>query len=447
MRKIYAFAALLPLLFLPQSARAVGSGAELGTGARAMSFAGNHTAVANDLSAVYWNPAALAFLPVREFQVSFDGMRIYGTSYISGNDLLSIPPGSKMGDSRDRMRLSGIGAMTAIPTVQGGLTMAASFDRPYIFDDFTVYTYQLYDEIARIDSRLYGDLNRWSGALGVQVAPKIAAGLTLSLITGTEKQPTYSEALYYGFDDGNWNWILDHDNVVDVVQQYKYLGYALTLGALCYPLDILSVGVKIDAFADIRYVATQYGRESVRSEVPVDEGRAYSAPSGALGVGLALPWLTAALDIRVTMPYTFNLPSEDTENMPDVQAKYFKFGAGLGLEAPLASAPAVLRAGYSFDHYDLFNIVNSSKYGNIEWDDDIGGWRSVLWDEGRGFWPDRNRHTLSAGVGLFTSGIGLELSYAYQTWGLRGVLWGWDDVVYKQRYSSHRVMAAVIYRY
>ena len=55
-------------------------GFENGFGARAFSMANNYVALSNDLSAIYWNPAAMSFSLTREFQVTFDMSSLNGTS-------------------------------------------------------------------------------------------------------------------------------------------------------------------------------------------------------------------------------------------------------------------------------------------------------------------------------------------------------------------------------
>jgi hypothetical protein len=459
-RAIVLSAALL--LCLTSAVLAQGSGIELGVGARAMAFAGNHTAAANDLSAVYWNPAALGFLQVREAQASFDAMRIGGASKWSGGGL-SIPYGAKLSDNRDRIRLSGIGAMTAIPTVQGGLTIAASFDRPYIFDDFTVYTYKFRDETMKFNGGGDGDVNRWNGAFGIQVAPKISVGLTMSIISGTEESYTFIERVSDSpkeyadeeewmddiYNDYPYNHYPNLTDYYDVEFQRKYLGYAISIGALCYPLDNLKVGLKVNLADNVGFVETRYYKNLPHLKREKDQssykGRLYKAPSGALGAELTLPWLIAALDFRVTLPHTFILPSVDVKNMPeDLQARDIKVGAGLGLEAPVPNLPIVLRAGYSFDEYDLFPRIikyDGQNEDGIDWDEVLG---EAVWRVAR------HRHTIAAGAGVFTSGIGLELSYAYQTWGISGVSavdGGASSLTFKENYSSHRVMTAIIFRY
>jgi len=444
-KKIVALAILSLLVINSRAAAQIGFGMDMGVGTRALSMAGNHVAVAKDLSAVYWNPAALAYLPVREFQVTFDGMRTLGTCEITGSPV-TIPSGAKNDDYRDRLRFSGAGAMTAIPTIQGGLTIAAAYESPKTFDDFSVYTYMIDDMLAEENLVKYGDLRRLSVAFGIQVAPNASAGLSLSVLTGGA-QTTH---------DQKRNGAPYNDMDVD----HSYLGYSLTAGALYMPLEYLKLGMRFNTVMSLGVKETWMLK--YESGQPMHQpngrperlgpftGKGYIAPQGALGAGLTLPWMTTALDIRFTMPYTFVLPGENIAE--DLQARYFKMGGGLGFEAPIPSTPVVLRAGYSFDECDLFMLVHRMGDKDVGWDD-------IDWEEGRGFDIVRNKHTLAFGAGLFTAGTGIELSYGWQTWGIshRQNLWRDDDPeaapvrighrTLKQIYSNHRLMAAVIVRY
>jgi hypothetical protein len=406
--------ALLFALAAPLFAQG-GTGVNMGVGTRAFAFSGNHTAIVSDLSAVYWNPAAMAFLPVREFQASFDLMRTTGKSEV--NDVSQLPS-AKMKDYRDRLRLRGLGAMFAIPTSQGGLTLALSYENPFAFDDFSVYGYS-YGGVENTESDLrYGDINRWSGAFGVQIAPEVAAGLTVSLITGDDRTI---------FDKR-----INGHNYTDMELSYSYLGYSLNGGLLYIPSDYLRIGFNLNMMMYLGVSEEISGRlyegEYLQEYPPLD-GRAYRAPYGAIGVGVTLPWLIVALDFRFVMPYSFILPGEKIPN--DSQAKDFKVGTGIGLEVPLPVAPVVLRAGYSFDECDYYPIVN-------EFDEGID------WSADKGFSTSRNKHSFTLGAAVFTSGTGFELSYGYQTWGISNKN---DERALKQVYASHQAMAAIIFRY
>ncbi|MDR0308232.1 MAG: hypothetical protein LBI42_15570 [Chitinispirillales bacterium] len=414
---------LLMFLWLPAAADGI-SGIDAGVGSRALSFANNHTAVVNDISAVYWNPAALAFLPVREFQISIDAARSYGATDVTGKYVSSVP-GASMSDYRDRIRLSGLGAMSAIPTTQGGLTLAAAYENPYVFDEFGIYKYKLGGKIEGEESFRYGGLNSWSGSFGVQVAKGLAAGMTISLITGTERMTVLGE--------NTWG----ENEIIDAEFECKYMGYGIRGGLLYNPIEYLMFGMRINMPIDLRFKEEWSGKifwddeTEDKLSLPKAKGRAYRAPSGALGAGIKLPWITIALDGRFTMPYTFILPSE---NIPkSSQARYFKCGAGVGLEVPLFVAPVVLRAGYSYDEYDIFSTVLK-----FDGDDEF-----IDWDP-NGLSVDKNRQTITAGMGIFTSGTGIELSYGYQTW---GVAHKNSDRLLKQTFAAHRVMTTFITRF
>jgi hypothetical protein len=426
MKRIYFFVLSIVVVFCASAFAQGGTGRDIGVGTRAFAFAGNHTAVVNDLSAAYWNPAALAFQPVREFQASFDIARTIGASEISGRGV-SLLPGANMYDYRDRLSLRGIGAMTAIPTVQGGLTLAAAYDSPFAFDDFSVCGYRYRDTPVTESGVVYGDLNRWSFAFGVQIAPKVAAGLALSIVTGENR-------VVYDASRGN-------DTVMAYELKFNYLGYSLTGGFLYLPTDYLKVGLSLNMMMDLGVKETD-AVKWFKGEDYRDDGRpaktrlpqvdAYRAPYGALGAGLVLPWLIAALDLRLVMPYTFILPGE---NIPgNSQARNFKAGAGAGVEVPLpVDAPVVLRAGYSIDECDFYPVVN--RFDNSE---------PIDWEAGTEYKPIGAKHTLSFGTAIFTSGAGFELSYGYQTWGVQHKN---DERTLRQTYSNHRVMGAIIFRY
>jgi hypothetical protein len=105
----------------------------LGVGARALGMGGAYTGVANDYSALYWNPAGLAQVRMNEFSagLSTDGFNNTGTFF--GTDVTQKMSGTN---------LNSIGLLYAIPTSQGSASVAfgyqrhSSFRRAMGFDAF-----------------------------------------------------------------------------------------------------------------------------------------------------------------------------------------------------------------------------------------------------------------------------------------------------------------------
>ncbi|MFP4163370.1 MAG: hypothetical protein ACLFQB_03845 [Chitinispirillaceae bacterium] len=416
---------LIVLLFCCILLAEVRLGNRFGAGTRALSFANNYTAVASDLSAVYWNPAALAFLPVREFQVTVDGFRNYSYSDITGKSGSGISD-SQTDEYHERIRLSNAGVMSAVPTVQGGLTLAAAYQTPYVFDDVYSYGYRTAESLGgysvREDMIKYGDLRMWSAAFGVQVAPGWAAGFTGSLLTGKEYSKRTQDISLY--DDP-----VDYEDI-----ETEYIGFDFRGGVLYRPNSFFRLGARVVIPQRIRFTEKSTVEElmddlSVQKGDYESKGTMRSAPSGSMGMGFTLPWLTLSTEGRFTMPYTFVYPGEDIPESS--QARYFKLGGGVGVEIPLADLPVMVRLGYSYDEFDLHQYVYDYDDFDIDWSDDD-------------FTVHKDKQTYTAGVGFVSSGTGIEISYGYQVWGITHEN---RDRVLKQDYNSHRAKISLITRY
>ncbi len=421
-KRISAF--LIVCLCLAVSAD-VRFGNRVGVGTRANSFAQNYVAIANDLSAVHWNPAALAFLPVREFQISLDGFRSYMLSDVNANNGHDVR-GGVIDDYHERIRLANVGIMSALPTVQGGFTLATSYSTPYTFDDFSSEKYNLVDSDGsknrRVDLIKYGDLRMWSVAFGIQVAPGLSAGLSGSLITGKEHSSVVKQSSY------------EDDPFVDEKIESGYIGYDFRGGLLYRPNNSFRAGLRVVLPQNIRFKENAEGFDQFGSFRYESDGSMRSAPSGALGVGFVFPWLTISGEGRATMPYTFVYPGEKIPVTS--QAKYFKLGGGVGVEVPLVVLPAMVRLGYSYDELDLHDYIYD--YDNSDDEMEKAKW----FDDG--FTVQNDKQTFSAGLGFISSGTGIELSYSYQVWGIThtsGVR------VLKQDYDTHCATVSLIVRY
>lgn len=400
-------------------------GNRIGVGTRAFSLGNNYTAVANDLSSVYWNPAALAFLPVREFQVTLDGFRNLALVDVDGKAESGIRD-SRNEEYRERIRLANAGVMSALPTVQGGFTLAASYQTPYSFDHVHSFRYdrERNGVVENLGENLikYGDLRMWSAAFGVQVAPGLSVGFTGSLITGKEH---YSLA----YKSDSYDVPFYEENI-----ETKLVGYDFRGGVLYNPNNRFRLGMRVVVPQMIRFtedlveadLMTDNTYDKMRYE---STGTMKSAPSGSMGIGFTFPWLTLSAEGRFTMPYTFVFPGEDIPESS--QAKYFKLGGGVGIEVPLVVVPAMFRLGYSYDEYDLHDYV-------WEYDDFDLDWSEY------GTSVNKNKQTFTAGLGFVSSGAGIEFTYGYQFWGLAHEN---GNRVLNQDYINHRAAVSLIVRY
>ena len=385
-----------------------------GVGTRASSLANNFVSLSNDLSGIYWNPAALSFSLVREFQVSVDALDLNSQSEFHGTEI---------SDNLRRIKLNNTGLMIAVPAEKGGLTFALAYNNPVVFDDISRYSGQ-YDVnsqnyIVKNQYKTSGGLKYWTGGFGLQVAPGAAAGLSASLVSGRENAKQFTNVwIDHQLDSSNFFYDDDIEG--------KYLGYDIT-GGLLYKRDLFSAGFRI-SFPQVMTLTEEYtgplypGETSVTSKY---KAKIYSSYSGAAGFSLTLPFLTLSTEGRYTLPFNYVFPSEDIPQSS--QANFFKLGGGVGVELPLVVLPVLIRAGYSYDELDLHHFAYKYKGEDIDWSD---GGISV----------DRNINQFTAGLGFAGSSASFDLSYSLSIWALSA------DAL-KQDYKSHRVMASFAIRY
>lgn len=164
-------------------------GQQLGSGARALGLGGTYTGIADDYSAIWWNPAGLA--QVKRIEVQ-------GTILRTGfsNDANYYGLGRE--GSTDAMRLNNIGAVFPVPVYQGALSFAFGYSQITDFDRRTRVASgqsgQSWDSFDELES---GRLGQWSFASAVDVSPNLSVGASINYWTGANDYSllgTYSEA-------------------------------------------------------------------------------------------------------------------------------------------------------------------------------------------------------------------------------------------------------------
>ena len=205
---------------------------ELGSSARALGMGNSYTAISNDYSAVYFNPAGLGLIKNASlsFGLNYENLDNSATLFNSVNN-----------NSTGATDFSKIGLVFPFPTYRGSLVFAfgynqqKSFNRTVKFDGFNSannsyiqyltnlnddipyllgLSYGLFDENDNyiqdetlINGRLNqsgtineeGSINSWNISASAEVAPDVFVGGTLNIISGSYKQ--YKE--YYEDDVQN----------------------------------------------------------------------------------------------------------------------------------------------------------------------------------------------------------------------------------------------------
>ncbi|MBD3420817.1 MAG: hypothetical protein GF398_11925 [Chitinivibrionales bacterium] len=357
-----------------------------GFGVRAGGLGNNFTAVADDFSAMYWNPAGFGFTPIRELYFSAGG-------YHHSNE--AVLQGTTTRDKQQNFRISGAGFVRSIPTTQGGLSFAFGYFNSYLFDDIAnqsgsnvyigddstiPYATPVYiDSLTRISS---GHLDNWAVSGGIQIAQGLAVGATLSFLSG--KQNTDLRDLTR--NDVYTDWAS--------VSEKSFYGFGSTIGFLYKTSRFFAAGLRLDlpliakVFEDYEELDRLYPEYSISASY---EEQLSSTLSGTWGASFSLPAILVAADAH------FRSPTANTGLLTsNEELAYWKLGAGIGFELPIKAISSRLRAGYAFNETDLqpVVIVDFPPYGSIL--DDYG------------------KHMFAAGFShLISNSINFEAGYQY----------------------------------
>jgi hypothetical protein len=397
-----------------------------GVGAKAQGMGNNYTAVANDYSAVFWNPSGLAFIPVREIHT---GVNIVGMS--TETEL----GGTEKSYQKSRFGFSSAGLVRSLPTTQGGFTFALGYSTPYTFMDISRYQgVDVYNDpqyvlpnIIETDTLQYGDslwyddakyvsngmLGLWSAAAGWQIAKGFGIGVTASYLNGRQMN---HRSFYTHYKYGVFN------RLTDIATETGYHGFDLRVGVMYQPNNLFSAGARIEIPQVIRYKTTQ--RFSIDDEVTKSDGILRSSLSSALGFALTLPFVKIDADAMARSPN----PDVDEGDLA-----YWKIGAGVGIEVPVSALNAIIRTGYSWKEYDLYpyaDYVNGMLQPDVY--ADVSG--SAL-----------HRFNLGATLVLSKS-ITLDFAYTTMFFNTQTVDVDWRNVLDK-KYSVNRFDCTFSVRY
>ena len=232
---------------------------ESGVGIKAQSMGNAFVGVANDYSAIYWNPAGLTQLETSEIDGS-----IYHLKYNNAATYV----GSTIFDDRSFTKLHSLGLAYKFPTDRGSFVIAFGFNRFKNYDEYLSFSgfsqdsidlgFDLEDDEGNVDFypfsknvqrteeiRQDGNLGAWSIGGGLQLSPNLAIGLTFDYFSGKNQ---YMLDFFQDDVDNNYNqYPADYDayEVYDKITS-KFRGWGIKVGTMLHLSDDLRAGLTIE---------------------------------------------------------------------------------------------------------------------------------------------------------------------------------------------------------
>lgn len=386
----------------------------LGTGTRALGLGGAFTAVADDASALFWNPAGLAFTPVREFQMTAGGVM---------NSYAWEPPPDQLGrdqhGDRQRVMVNSALLMKALPTTQGGFSWGIGYSNPYICDDIIKYNY---DAIPR-DYHSIGGMDLWPIGFGIQIAPNLGVGLAAGLLTGKNRMElSMHTALPGSVRDTMFEYEIRHD----------YLGLDGRFGILYAVPKKFSFGLRVEMPQRIRFderssVSIRYtkgGSDTLKTFIENLAGSMRSSMNLAAGVSLSLPFCLLTVDGRGRAP----VEGADEGSV----YSYWKIGAGGGVEIPLLFKSFILRGGFSWNELDRNPLL-------LDYDDPA---MQIHTDSDFDVLQDEMLTTIGLSY-LAQGGVSFDCMYGYRSWKVALI----DDPLSSESHGLHTLLASISVRF
>ena len=151
-------------------------GNDLGVGARALGLGGAYTAISDDYTAMYWNPAGIGQMKRREFNIGFSQNSIK-------SDALFLGTGAETADSFTR--LNSIGLVFPVPTARGSLVFGVGYDKGRDYDAMVDVGALTIDSLYQTNSILdEGSRNQFTLSGSIEVSPNLFMGAGINFING-----------------------------------------------------------------------------------------------------------------------------------------------------------------------------------------------------------------------------------------------------------------------
>ena len=263
----------------------IGSDIE-GVGPRALSLGGAFTAVSDDYSAMFWNPAGLAQMKRIELEMSLHYLNLQITTDYAG---------SENTESAENFKISSLALIYPYPVFRGSLVFGFGFQRVKNYDRGTIYAafdttqnsfpveYQYADgspvnpfymtdvhRSEQIDES--GSMKKWTATAALDLTSSISFGMSINLYTGDYSyKNSFSQidvlnkyqSIALGQDVDEVNGIRDF--------QYDFYGFELGVGFLFDLSRNWRIAGRIDLPLSF-YVTEKYSEvNSIYFDDPADE--------------------------------------------------------------------------------------------------------------------------------------------------------------------------------
>jgi hypothetical protein len=372
-----------------------------GVGARSLGMGNAYTGVANDYTALYWNPAGLAQLQYGEFS--------FGLSHLNHRDGSTFF-GNQISYNNSTTNLNSFGLAYPAPVRRGNFVVAFGYQRQSNFTtgtsfngfnpsgsiiqswarDGARYPSDLSDNIAyqiflanidtntgRFESPIKnrvtqlgtviegGGLDNWSAAVAVDIAKNVSGGMTLTYLSGSYKyERNYKEQ----DNDGIWNsFPFDFDQLIlDEFVNSDLSGLNATFGLMYRDPEKFRLGLTVKTPTSFRVKET-FG-SSARAYFDDGDVRPTDGPFKSEGrneYDVNTPWvfgggvsfilrdLVLAADVQYTdwTQLEFSDANSDLVALNKDLKRIFRPTANLrgGLEYDLRNAGVRLRGGFIYN--------------------------------------------------------------------------------------------------
>ena len=232
---------------------------DFGVGARAMGMGQAHVAACEDVSATFYNPAALA--QIRRIEVST------GFSHLSENletFLFSHKSTSTLGSTK----LSSVGVAYPFPTYRGSFVLGFAYNRTrntdsdYLrYGEVPSYSLSPYGIVSGVEKESIferGGISSWTVGLGSEVSRDVSVGASFSFVSGKSER--------------EYEWMAQWDTPPDIVYEHYYksddadiTGWTASFGTLAKLGNVGRIGLTVRLPEYLNLNGQEYTEEYDRS--------------------------------------------------------------------------------------------------------------------------------------------------------------------------------------